>query len=200
MKIKKSNFSFENQAYLDFMANQLANKTPKKQATIDQAPSTQAILNRPESEDFKWQSREAPKNWKAVPSAETTDEAVGTRNIPVDQVIVYEKHRQSSKNTLGGPKESSVTNETKEKAVNAFMYYPGITSNQLTMEERQKLTTLLVKNVLLDQINPTIEIAEPKKTRFWKITPHDVFIVIFAAFLGVTAVITGLLLLGKYGN
>lgn len=78
--------------------------------------------------------------WKAVPDAETTDDAVGIRLLTPEEIVNYEYHRKASKNTQYASKLKGVSDERKESATNALYYSQGVSFTALTPADRERIT------------------------------------------------------------
>lgn len=97
----------------------------KKPATVTQCASMQAIIDRDPKDDEKHFNRPMVLNWKAVPEAKSVDEAVNKRDYDATQVAIQEDIRRKGRNSLGDAVSmgaSSISPETKERAVEAFNY------------------------------------------------------------------------------
>lgn len=88
-------------------------------APTTQCASTQKILDA-HARGEKGIDWDAPLvDWKA------TEESAQPRELPVDQVIVYRQMQQGAeRNALGDSETSSVTAESKERAINALICSP----------------------------------------------------------------------------
>lgn len=96
-----------------------------KEAMIEQK-------KRKPSEDFDWLTRPIYK-CLANPNAKNRDELVGTRPIDIRDIELH-KATRVGKNSLGDSKESSVSEELRERAVHAFTYSKpaDLTEEELT--------------------------------------------------------------------
>jgi hypothetical protein len=124
--------------YVEEMAQKLKRATPPKPKTTDQAPSTLEAMKRHEEGIFDYLNMDVDwdsKDWKR-------DHEI-SREISPQEYDVYKAMQHSvSRNTLGKEEpESSVTPESKQRAVNVFMCHPPapLTEAQL---KRAKITTL----------------------------------------------------------
>jgi hypothetical protein len=121
----------------------------RKPVTTTQEPSTQAILTRDPSKDAEHFNRTDPANWKAVPNAKTTEEAIGARAITSYEKYVYKwlQHKTTERNTVGESLSSGVDEERRRRAVSAFMAACGTGRkySELTPDERKR-----VKSYFLD--------------------------------------------------
>ena len=90
-----------------------------------QCESTRRALLRPEEEDWDWQHRPNPDNWLAVPGASTWEERVAARPISFKEARVENTLRYMRGMYLADMRNeeelSSVTEEKKKSAINAFM-------------------------------------------------------------------------------
>ncbi len=101
-----------------------------------QPESTKRVLSG-EAEKMPW----PPLFWKAVPDAKTLDEAVGMRNISIEEFILIDGMRKNSKNTLGQSEISATTPARRESAIQGFIYSPPA---DVTKDEVLKKATGLV--------------------------------------------------------
>lgn len=90
-----------------------------------QPKSTQEIMLKQKDPDYKrdW-SEPLPDNVIANPNARTTDELVGARNVPIDQLLNYELMRRRPKNSEGQSELSGAAEETKKRAAHHFQVTP----------------------------------------------------------------------------
>lgn len=153
MNVTTGSYNPEFARYVQEMAEALK-KLPKRPPSTEQSASTQALLERqantPPELDFDWISRPLPTKEQAmaVPHAKTTDELVGKRDFDPTQVAVVEDIRRKGRNTLGQSFASSVTKESKERAVHAFTYSPpsALTPDQIRKAEETKLKEITMYN------------------------------------------------------
>jgi hypothetical protein len=182
MKQADEYFESKDPLYKELMVEALkAQRREKTTPSTEQSASTAAILARPESEDEKWRNRPflSPEqiyaHGKIDQARMLVDEdyyrqVTGFRKVTEQEVNLIEGMRRQSKNTLGDAVStmgaSSVSQESKERAINAFMYSPPA---KLTPLETQNLTEL--KKMLEP---PKIPYAEKKrkpiKALFWEVT------------------------------
>lgn len=102
-----------------------------------QQASTKATLSRPSIDDAKHFSREI-KDWRAVPKAKTREEAVGTRSVSAQEVVLEEGRRRRPKNERHQSTKRSVSLALLDKAVDAFMAVPGTPAYELSVEQKER--------------------------------------------------------------
>ena len=114
--------------YRERMVKELkALNLPKRPVSTVQAASTQAIINRPVSED------EAHYNRVVSTEGQTTadminksdvelSKLVGTRDFTVAEIMAAEAARKGVKNTIGQSEKSATTPESRELAIHAYTY------------------------------------------------------------------------------
>jgi hypothetical protein len=116
--------TLEQQIEFDNLVIALKAKTPKRPPTTTQAESTMRTLSRDPRDDFAWQNRPLPENWKAKPDAETLEAMVGEREVDLGLVSMEETRRRRPKNSDGQSEKSATTPERREKAIDAVIYTP----------------------------------------------------------------------------
>lgn len=95
----------------------------KRKPSVEQSASTAEALAQTSAERAgrPW----PPANWKAAPNAKTLEEAVGEREIPVDQLIAASGARQTAGAEIAvirkDPDASSVSSESRGRAIDTFM-------------------------------------------------------------------------------
>lgn len=111
----------------DRLVEELKRLRPNIKATDQQEPSTLKNLSRDPAQDDEWIARlvnTVPDNWKAVPDAKTTDEAVAARRLDPQEVQIVETARRRPKNSRGQSTKSATTVELRERAVQAILFTP----------------------------------------------------------------------------
>lgn len=113
-----------------------------------QPKSTQAALIKHKDPDYK-RDWDAPiEGWQTNPDLDPKDYATfddylaaitNQRDLPLDQVNHIEAIRRRSKNTLGQSEESSVSEESKDRAKHHFLVSPPAL---LSKEEMDNVTNL----------------------------------------------------------
>jgi hypothetical protein len=150
----KMNFQYfrspEDQAYLEMMVEE-RKKLPKKPPTTVQAASTQAILDC-HSQGIFGKSFEGPININAQVKDDKGGIFINERPLLVEDIILIEGMRRGAKNELGTSQKSSVTEEKKERAIDAFIYTPPA---DLTDTEVLKVFTEMNKITPLTEV-PTV--------------------------------------------
>ena len=150
--------SFTNAAYATMVARVKREGYIPKPATTKQCASTEAILGRDPSKDAEHQARPDPTNWKAVPNAETQDEAIGMRQEfrgknreeieSMSSVRTYRTmQRRDDRNSVGQP-DLDGYKALRGRAVDAFMAAKGTgrTYSSLTAEERASIRDYLTSS------------------------------------------------------
>jgi hypothetical protein len=101
-----------------------------------QAKSTQEIITKQKDPDYKrdW-TEPLPENVLANPNAKTKGELVGKRAVTLEEVSHVEAIRRRSKNTRGQSDKSSVSKESKVRAMDHFLHHPGVPENLLSDDE-----------------------------------------------------------------
>lgn len=176
--------TLEDQLYAEAMAERLRETAPKRRGPThfngkpieelnpeerrefiisQQPPSTRACLLRDPKDDAEWHKR-GFGDWKAVKNAKTLDEAVAKRALDPSEVVVYEGLRRQVKNELGDSKDSSVTQEARERAIHAFTYSRPAT---LTPEERARLQKLEPIKAVQPDVAPAEKPLE-RKPSLWE--------------------------------
>lgn len=158
--------------HVKVMAEMLS-QTPKQKSikSTEQCASTKAALESEplitqEQLDAKYKELTTSKSWMPNPdkifdlsTAEGVKEYVGAREIPVEQVIIEEGIRRNRAKKMNvalvsefiGPEASSLSKETRERAINAMTYSPP----SLTLIEKEKVIEMhgyINKPVLLNAI------------------------------------------------
>lgn len=113
-------------AYVEMLVQEKS-KLPKISGTINQCVSTSALLKRDPSKDEEHFYRHID------PIAAFADKYY-VRDIPIDQIIIYENMRRKSKNTLGNAEGISVSKERREKAIAAYRFTKPTKLNQVEIE------------------------------------------------------------------
>lgn len=134
-------------AYVKRMAEELS-KIPKKPKPIKplgmsekdfifslQSKSTQEIITLQEDPNYKrdW-TAPLPESYLANPTAQTTEELIGQRNLSPNEISHFESRRRASKNTFG-QSDWVAPVEAKNRAIDAFRSHPSIPQSHLTDEE-----------------------------------------------------------------
>ena len=178
--------------YVERMVKQMRATIPPQPIKIGQEPSTQRILDRPESEDEAWKKRPMP-TWeeaRAVPGAknpydmshEELDSFVGRRELDPHDVEIITRLRSSGRGHTFGDAVSEgatcVTPESRERAVNAFVYSQPA---ELSEEDKKRLTSL-TKSTLENEPTPLLRAhgeepkdwgkPPPKRREKWKLTRY----------------------------
>lgn len=105
-----------------------------------QAKSTQGIIEKQKDPDYKrdW-TEPLPDEYLANPDAKSVDEMTGNRrelgDLDRDQEEHYKSFRRKSKNTRGQSDESSVSKESKVRAMDHFLHHPGLPEHSLTDDQ-----------------------------------------------------------------
>lgn len=141
--------------YMEMMVAAL-NAVPRNKiphSTV-QAKSTQAILERPKEKDREhWERLFKPlEGWLAVPEADLTtpegiDKAVNRRQLSPDEVIVEEKRRRSSKNSIGQSLEAGISEHKRDMAIQGMIYSPPA---KPTDEDLKRIKTLNEYSAVMD--------------------------------------------------
>ena len=108
---------------------------------VIQAPSTQAILNRPKDQDAKWLLRPLP-TYETQPEkirdayiAGSTDQLVSKRQVSHEEAFIeYQRKRHMPNN--GGSTADGASQERKEHAAQCFIFSPPA---ELTEEEKARV-------------------------------------------------------------
>ena len=171
----------ESAGYAHYMAQQLAateaqREENKKLAEIRkirhgidphaQAKSTQAILARDPKDDEKHWLRHLPEGVQYRKEDGSVD--VGERAVTIEEVSHVEAIRRRPKNSQGQSEKSSVGEEKREVAIQAYLYSPAA---PLTLDEQYRLDQLLTKDpdVKLDkEVCINTMVTQPDK-------PNDIF-------------------------
>lgn len=127
--------SYEDQLLFEEMVEELR-KRPKKPPTTEQAASTQRTLDRDPKDDEAWFFRPLPENWKAVPSAKTIEEAVGTRGLNPIEISHVESIRRRPKNSLGNTQRSSVSGASRARGIDAILFSGPATVTKQEIKDR----------------------------------------------------------------
>ncbi len=125
------------QAEMDSVIAELRAKYPPKPRPIKpegmseadfvlslQAQSTAAVLKMNEEELAAHKARPMVDNWKAVPDAKTTEEAVGQRYLDPREISHVEATRRRAKNSTGQSELSATNPEKRESAIQGFIFSP----------------------------------------------------------------------------
>lgn len=141
--------SLQDQIALDELVKELKAKNPPKPKPIKpegmreedfilslQTSSAQRVLKMNSQELSEYQSRTLPTDWLANKDAKTNDESVGARRLDPIEVSHVESTRRRAKNSAGQSIQSSVTDEKKETANQAFRYSPSAEVTSKEVEER----------------------------------------------------------------
>lgn len=132
MKIKYDyKRSPETQSYIDMMVASMPRRQ-KKSGTTVQSESTQKILARDPSLDEIHSKR-------SIDLAAAHADRYYERPISAQEFNLIEGIRRKAKNTLGNSEKSSVPQEKRERAIEAFTYSQPI---ELSESEKQKITQL----------------------------------------------------------
>jgi hypothetical protein len=126
-------------------------------ASVEQAPSTEAILKRDPSTDKAWQNRPLKRDAQVIGA----DGKVGLneRYISLEEASHFQAVRQRPKNTLGQSEGSSITVEKYWLAVQAWMR-GGIRLSALEIEQLTLLGQLSRVSELLAQANTQEEFVK----------------------------------------
>jgi hypothetical protein len=152
--------------YAELMAEALRTNKP---STIRKLTEAEILAMQPEStrkamlSDPVERWSQPIEGWLAVKDAKSKDELVGKRDISVEDFLLH-KATQQSRNTLGDSESSSVTPESRTRAVESFCYSKPA---ELTPAQRTQLTRLT------EIVNNPIEI-EPEKPKNWKAKWFDI--------------------------
>lgn len=165
MKTKPGSYDASYSAYIEYMAKELS-KRPKRPKSTVQCASTQAVLDRPVDQDLMHWMRPIPLNWKANPNAKTLDEVVGFRFFDATQVAIIEDIRHKARNTLGQTKLSSVTPESKEKAIHAFTYAPPA---ELSNSPFKFFETKLTEIIKYEPKKGDLRLEQTPKPNSWEV-------------------------------
>jgi hypothetical protein len=173
MNITPGSYDPEFKRYMDQLV-EYQKKQPKRLVGTEQCESTKLALElqktRPITEDSAWSLRPMNPAYLANPNAKTQDELVAKKNFDAAQVAIVEDIRHKARNTLGGPVVSSVTPETREKAIHAFQYTPAA---ELPPEQIELVTKL---EAIVSYTPKEFTEAMNKKAirdRWYKITPAE---------------------------
>lgn len=144
---------------------------PKRKVipTTTQSPSTQAILDRPIEKDEEAKYRVPPITCMYNPNPknrEEMDKAVGfgKRVVSADEVAAYETHRRSSKNTLGDQQDATLNEELRQRAIDAFVYSPSATLDQIEIKRLAKLVGYDSKPMPLEEERLMKKAKKPMRT------------------------------------
>jgi len=129
---------------------------------IGQAPSTQALLNRPVVDDVATMQRTVSKEAIAVPNAKTKDELVAKRELGLDETLIVESIRRRPKNSRFQSMLRSVGVDKWMAAVEAFVRTPGITRLDSEELERLKYCMLKYPSNLQEQVSKAQTVEEFK--------------------------------------
>lgn len=123
-----------------------------------QQKSTQDALERQKTrnpdDDIDWAQRPIPENYLANPNASTLEELTGERTISPKEYMDYKSMQRSPKNSRGQSELSSVTKESKKRAVESFTYSKPA---ELTPEQIKRVTKLT------EFVSTALEPEKPKK-------------------------------------
>lgn len=111
----------------DRLVEELKKQRVVKAATDKQEPSTERNLARDPAKDDEWIARlvnTVPDNWKAVPDAKTTEEAVAMRRVDPTEVQLVETTRRRPKNSFGQSNKAGSSPERKNRAMEAILFTP----------------------------------------------------------------------------
>jgi len=131
--------TLEEQLALDKMIEQLKKGNPKIKSSDKQEPSTERNLARDPSKDDEWIARlvnTVPDNWKAVPNAKTTDEAVAARPVTPQEITVVENTRRRPKNSFGQSNKRGISDVKLNRGLEAFLFTPPARVTKKEIEER----------------------------------------------------------------
>lgn len=125
------------QAEMDSLVAELKRKYPPKPRPVKpdgmseadfilslQASSTMRTLKMTDKELEEYRARPMAENWKAVPNAKTTDEAVGARPLDIEEISHIESIRRRPKNSTGQSEGTATPKEARDKAAAAFIFTP----------------------------------------------------------------------------
>jgi len=147
-----------------------------------QPASTQAILTRPKEKDLEHFLRPLPESevkrtaeiaaaLAAKPLALKEESAAinqltGKRDVPDDQKDHIEAIRRRPKNSKGQSDKSAFDQDHSEAAANAFVCSPGVTLEQLSDEDKKRITKPIA---YAEEPKVAIETPKPKPTEktFW---------------------------------
>lgn len=115
-------------------------RAEKRPVTTAQATSTQASFDSPEPLSTRpW----PPVGWNPKPDAENIHERVAPRVVSVDEVTMFESNRRAAKNNAGQSEESSISDEAKRKAADAFRYSPPAPPQEVATSKITGLVPIL---------------------------------------------------------
>lgn len=141
-----------------------------------QQPSTQAILDRPKEKDLEHFLRPLVDCQIRGKDGEID---VAERKLTVEEISHVEALRRRPKNSTGQSEKSAVNEVRKEASINAFNCSPGISTENLTTEEKYRLNqSKSHENKPIVNINTK---ENPKKSKgklkwmgwFWKWIEND---------------------------
>jgi len=123
-----------------------------------QQPSTQAILARPKEKDLE-------HFFRPLVDCQVRDKDgnidVGERPVTREEASHIESIRRRPKNSVGQSEKSGSGEERKEAAVNAFICSPGVTLDQLSAPDREKLDRVIE----VYETPPMVEQKPPEKVK-----------------------------------
>lgn len=128
-----------------------------------QQPSTMAILARDPKDDEKHWLRHLPEGVQIRDKDGNID--VAPRPVSVEEISHIESIRHRPKNSVGQSEKSGTSEKTRELAIDAYLYSPGIEFKDLSKEDQQRVTELSPYSEL-----PSVPAPEtPKVTdkKFW---------------------------------
>jgi hypothetical protein len=111
-----------------------------------QPKSTQDAMiaqrTRKPEDDLEYVLRPMNPDYLAVKDAKNLDELTAARNLSPQEYAVYNKMRQSQKNTLGDSKAPGISSESRERAIHAFTYTKPYEPNLKELSKLKKLTAI----------------------------------------------------------
>ncbi len=127
-----------------------------------QQPSTLAILARDPKDDEKHWLRHLPEGVQIRDKDGNVD--VAPRPVTIEEVSHVEATRRRPKNTTGQSEKNGASEETRERAVHAYLCSPGIPLERLSIQEKERITQVTPYEELKPIPAPPTEI---KESNFW---------------------------------
>lgn len=136
-----------------------------------QSKSTQEIINKQKDPNYSGRNwiEKLPENVIANPNALTKEELVNERDLNLEEISHVESIRRRPKNSIGQSDLSSISKESKNRAIDHFRSHPSLLESDLTDSQLSSIKRL---NNLLDGAIATSPQYEWRKMSFWKAIKH----------------------------
>lgn len=136
-----------------------------------QSKSTQEIINKQKDPNYSGRNwiEKLPENVIANPNALTKEELVNERDLNLEEISHVESIRRRPKNSIGQSDLSSISKESKNRAIDHFRSHPSLLESDLTDSQLSSIKKLN------DHLNGAIVTSpqyEWRKMSFWKAIKH----------------------------